>query len=84
MTIAETIRKDRESGAKRLETEYKAELLSFAKRFCCDEAEAEALVYRTFAEVVASIDGYTEQSAFFGWMCKILVNCHAKDDHFHG
>ena len=79
MTIAETIRKDRESGAKRLETEYKAELLSFAKRFCCDEAEAEALVYRTFAEVVASIDGYTEQSAFFGWMCKILVNCHAKD-----
>ena len=79
MTIAETIRKDRESGAKRLETEYKAELLSFAKRFCCDEAEAEALVYRTFAEVVAGIDGYTEQSAFFGWMCKILVNCHAKD-----
>ena len=53
--------------------------MAFARRFCNDESEAEALVYRTFSEVIAGINGYTEQSAFFGWMCKILVNCHAND-----
>ena len=77
--IVDEIRKDRENGAKRLESEYKAGLMAFARRFCADEAEAEALVYRTFSEVIAGIDGYTEKSAFFGWMCKILVNCHAND-----
>ena len=53
--------------------------MAFARRFCSDESEAEALVYRTFSEVISGIDGYTERSAFFGWMCKILVNCHAND-----
>ena len=24
-------------------------------------------------------DNYLEQSAFFGWMCQILSNIHAKD-----
>ena len=78
ISIAEEIRNDREKGAKRLESEYKEGLLVLARRFCSDESDAEALVYRTFAEVIEGIDGYTEKSAFFGWMCKILVNCHAK------
>ena len=79
MTVVDEIRRDRESGAKRLESEYKAGLMAFARRFCANDFDAEALVYRTFSEVIAGIDGYTEQSAFFGWMCKILVNCHAND-----
>ena len=79
MTVVDEIRRDRESGAKRLESEYKAGLMAFARRFCVNDFDAEALVYRTFSEVIAGIDGYTEQSAFFGWMCKILVNCHAND-----
>ena len=79
LDIVDEIRKDRENGAKRLESEYKVGLMAFAKRFCADEVEAEALVYRTFSEVIAGIDGYTERSAFFGWMCKILINCHAND-----
>ena len=79
ISIAEEIRNDREKGAKRLESEYKEGLLVLARRFCSDESDAEALVYRTFAEVIEGIDGYTEKSAFFGWMCKILVNCHAKE-----
>ena len=79
MTVAEEIRLDSESGSKRLEREYKAGLMAFARRFCADESDAEELVYRTFSEVVASIGSYNEHSAFFGWMCKILVNCHAKD-----
>ena len=79
MTVAEEIRIDSESGSKRLEREYKAGLMAFARRFCADESDAEELVYRTFSEVVAGIGSYNEQSAFFGWMCKILVNCHAKE-----
>ncbi|MBQ6915363.1 MAG: sigma-70 family RNA polymerase sigma factor, partial [Kiritimatiellae bacterium] len=79
MTVAEEIKTSRETGAKRLESEYKAGLMALARCFCVDESDAEELVYRTFSNVIAGIDGYTEQSAFFGWMCKILVNCHAND-----
>ena len=79
MSIEEEILKDPETGAKLLEKEYKAGLVSFAKRLCPDDSDAEALVYRTFAEVVKGIGGYTEKQAFFGWMCKILVNCRANE-----
>lgn len=79
MTIVEAIRKDPENGAKRLESEYKAGLTAFAMRFYPDASDAEALVYRTFAEVVRSIDSFNEHAAFFTWMCRILVNCHAKE-----
>ena len=79
MTIVEDIKVNRETGAKRLESEYKAGLMALARCLCVDESDAEELVYRTFSNVISGIDGYTEQSAFFGWMCKILVNCHAND-----
>ena len=79
MTVVEELRTDRESGARRLEAEYKAGLMTLARRFCADEGDAEELVNRTLAAVVEGIDDYLEQSAFFGWMCKILENIHAKD-----
>ena len=44
-----------------------------------DVSDAEELVNRTFAEVLANVDRYAEQSAFFGWMCQILSNLHAND-----
>ncbi|MBR2839251.1 MAG: sigma-70 family RNA polymerase sigma factor [Kiritimatiellae bacterium] len=79
VSIVEEIRNNPEKGAKLLESEYKAGLMSLARRFCTDESDAEALVNRTFAIVVEKIDSYLEQSAFFGWMSRILVNCHSKD-----
>ena len=79
MDIVEEIRRDRESGAKRLETEYKAGLMTLARRFCHDTGDAEELVNRTFAAVVEGIDDYLEQSAFFAWMCQILTNIHSLD-----
>ena len=79
MDIVEEIRKDRENGAKRLVSEYKNGLLTLARRFCSDMSDAEELVNRTFAEVLANVDRYVEQSAFFGWMCQILSNLHAND-----
>ena len=78
MTIVDEIRSNREEGAKRLEAEYKAGLMVIARKLCTDESDAEALVSHTFAEVVNGIGSYTEQSAFFAWMCKIMVNCHQK------
>lgn len=79
MSIVDEIRQDREKGAKRLESEYKVGLMALARRFCADESDANELVNRTFAIVVENIDSYIEQSAFFGWMSRILVNCHSKD-----
>ena len=78
-SIVDEIRNDREKGAKLLESEYKAGLMSLARRFCSDESDAEELVNRTFAIVIERIDSYLEQSAFFGWMSRILVNCYSKD-----
>ena len=77
MTIIEELRQNRESGARRLEAEYKAGLMALARRFCADESDAEELVNSTFATVVENIDDYLEQSAFFAWMCQILTRTHA-------
>ena len=79
MTIVEELRTNRESGAKRLESEYKTGLMTLARRFCADVGDAEELVNRTFAAVVEGIDDYLEQSAFFAWMCQIMTNLHSLD-----
>ena len=79
MDIVEELRRNRESGAKRLVGEYKAGLLALARRLYADPSDAEELVNRTFAAVVDGIDGFLEQSSFFTWMCQILVNLHAND-----
>ena len=79
MTIVEEIRQDRESGARRLEAEYKAGLMTLARRFCHDEGDAEELVNHTFAVVVDRIDDYLEKSAFFAWMCQILSHLHSEE-----
>ena len=79
MDIVEEIRNDREKGAKRLESEYRSGLMTLAMRICHNSSDAAELVNHTFAEVIANIDKYAEQSAFFGRMSKILVNLHAKE-----
>ena len=79
MGIVEEIRNDPEKGARRLEADYRAGLTTLAERLCHDPGDAAELVNRTFAEVIANIDSYAEQSAFFAWMSKILVNLHSKD-----
>ena len=78
MDIVEELRTDRESGAKRLETEYKAGLMALALRFCNDPGDAEELVNSTFAAVVENVDEFLEQSSLFTWMCKILTSKFTK------
>ena len=79
MDIVEELRQDREAGTKRLESEYRAGLLAMARRLCSDLSDADELVNRTFAAVVAGIDDYLEHSAFFGWMCRIMINLNSAD-----
>ncbi len=79
MDIVEELRTDREKGARHLESEFRVGLMSLARRLCRNESDAEELVNSTFAEVVESIDNYVEQSAFFAWMCRILVRRHSRD-----
>ena len=78
MDLVEELRNNPEAGARRLETEYKAGLLALARRLCADEGDAEELVNGTFAEVVRSIDRYAEQSAFFGWMARIMIHLNGR------
>ena len=63
MDIVEEIRNDSEKGARSLEAEYRAGLLTLARRLCRNESDAAELVNRTFAEVIANIDSYAELSA---------------------
>ncbi len=78
-SVVEAILANREKGAKRLANEYKERLLAVALRLGVDKSEAEALVWRTIDEAVRSINGYKDQSSFFAWLSKILVNCHGKE-----
>ena len=78
MDIIDEIRADREAGALRLEREYKPRLLAVAVRFCPDETEAEALVYRTIDEAIRCIETLSDPNAFFGWMCGIMSNQYGK------
>ena len=78
MDIVEELRRDREKGARRLEAEYKAGLMSLARRFGVNDSDAEELVNSTFATVVENIDDYIEQSAFFAWMCQILTSKYSR------
>ena len=80
MTLIDEIRIHPEEGAKRLESECKPGLQALARRLCSDEGDAEELVNRTLAEAVAHIDSLISRPALFGWMCQILVDCHAKDN----
>ena len=78
MCIASEICRDPEEGAKRLEREYKARLMSVAMNLCGDRSEAEALVYDAMGKAVAGIDSLSDSDKLFGWMCSILVNTHGK------
>ena len=74
--IIEAIKKDRTAGAVRLVAEYKDRLYGAALGLCENASEAEDLVFRTFEQVIAKIDTYREDEAFFAWMYTILRNYH--------
>ena len=74
MDIVDQIRTNREEGARRLASEYKARLLAVACRFCSDPTEAESLAWRTMDEAVRSIETLSNPDSLFSWMCGIMSN----------
>ena len=79
MLVWELIAKDAEEGARVLVEDYGARLYATAFRLCLDAHAAEDLVQRTLVRVVARIASYKGESAFFTWMCAIMVNFRRMD-----
>ena len=79
MEIWEEIAFDRERGAKRLVAELGDRLLTAAFQITQNSADAEDLVFRTFAQVIAKIGQYNGRSAFFTWIYRILLNFRRMD-----
>ena len=79
MPVWEAIANNREEGARVLVEDYGARLYAIAFRLCLDAHAAEDLVQRTLVRVVERIAGYKGESAFFTWMCAIMVNFRRMD-----
>ena len=79
MEIYEEIRCDRESGARRLVSEYSSKLMSAALMLTANAAEAEDLVFRTFERVILKIDDYRPVGSFYYWIHQIMLNFHRMD-----
>jgi len=79
MQVWELISADPDKGAERLVSEYGDRLYATAFRLCLNESDAEDLVQRTFVKVVERASTFKGESAFFTWMCSVLVNFHRMD-----
>ena len=79
MPVWKLIAKDAEKGAAVLVEEYSARLYATAFRICQNEKDAEDLVFRTLARVVSEIRSFRGDSAFFTWMCAIMMNFRRMD-----
>ena len=79
MLVWELLAHDVEKGARTLVEEYGARLYATAFRLCLNEKDAEDLVSRTFTRTIEQIHSFRAESAFFTWMCSILVNFYHMD-----
>ena len=74
MEIWLEIRKDQESGTRRLVSEYGDRLFAAAVLLCRNDDDAEELVFRTLDQAVRKIGQYRPTSDFFNWLYTILLN----------
>lgn len=79
MEIWLEIRKNPESGAKRLVSEYGDRLFATALLLCRNDHDAEELVFRTFDQAIRKISKYETTGAFFNWLYTILLNFRRMD-----
>lgn len=77
--IWEELRTDRESGARRLVSEYGNRLYAAAILLCRNAADAEELVFRTLERAVARIGQYKPKGEFFSWLYVIMLNFRRMD-----
>ena len=74
MEVWQAIRKDAESGAKQLVSEYGDRLFAVAVVLCRNDHQAEDLVFRTFERAVRKIGLYRPSGDFYNWLYTILLN----------
>lgn len=74
MEVWQAIRKDAESGAKQLVSEYGDRLFAAAVVLCRNDHQAEDLVFRTFDQAVRKIGQYRPSGDFYNWLYTILLN----------
>ncbi len=79
MEIWLEIRKDVESGAKRLVSEYGDRLFATALLLCRNDHDAEDLVFRTFDQAIRKISKYQDTGDFFNWLYTIQLNFRRMD-----
>lgn len=79
MLLVDIIRKNREAGARLLIEEFGARLFATAYRLCQNDADAEDLTFRTFAQAVERISDFDGKSSLFTWLCAILMNYRRMD-----
>lgn len=77
--IWEEIRRDCESGARRLVAEYGDRLYAAAFLLCPSAADAEELVFRTFERAVSRIGQFKPSGGFYGWLYVIMLNFRRMD-----
>lgn len=77
--ICEEIKKDCESGARRLVAEYGDLLYAAALLLCPSAADAEELVFRTFERAVSRIEQFKPGGEFYGWLYVIMLNFRRMD-----
>ena len=79
MEIWLEIRKDQESGARRLVSEYGDRLFAAAALLCPNEADAEELVFRSLDQAIRKIRSYQPRGEFFNWLYTIMLNFRRMD-----
>ena len=79
MEIWEEMAANPKAGAERLVAEYGDRLFTAAFQITQNAADAEDLVFRTFARVVERGAGYDGRSAFFSWLYAVMLNFRRMD-----
>jgi RNA polymerase sigma-70 factor, ECF subfamily len=79
MEVWQAIRKNPETGAKQLVTEYGNRLFAAAILLCPNNADAEELVFRSFDQAIKKIRQYEPEADFFSWLYTILLNFYRMD-----
>ena len=79
MEIWEEMASNPKAGAERLVAEYGDRLYTAAFQITQNAADAEDLVFRTFARVVERSAGYDGRSAFFSWLYAVMLNFRRMD-----
>ena len=74
MEVWQAIRENRESGARRLVSEYGNRLFAAAILLCPNDSDAEELVYKSFDQAVKKIALYRPTADFFSWLYMIMLN----------